>query len=259
MRIPLVVGNWKLNGSLAENESRLLSTVEALREVNQVDVGLCLPYPYLFQAQQLLSNTPVMWGAQNVSQFEQGAYTSCVSAQMVAEFGCQLAILGHSERRIYSAENSAKATVRIKRALDAGITPIYCIGETQAEHAVGDAKSVIETLVLALFDLDTETLKRMSSNGIVIAYEPIWAIGAEYPATIEQAQNMHAWIRGLLANYDAKLAENTRIIYGGSLKPDNAKVLFDMPDIDGGLVGRASLNPHSFAQICIAATDQRSN
>lgn len=255
MRKPIVVGNWKLNGSLADNKARLLATVESLGDMHQLDVGLCLPYPYLFQAQQLLSNTPVMWGAQNVSQFEQGAYTSCVSAKMVAEFGCKLVIVGHSERRLYSAENSTKAVMRIKRALDGGMTPIYCVGETQAEHAAGDAKSVIEAQVLALFGLDTETRQRMQSNGIIIAYEPVWAIGAEHPATPEQAQNMHAWIRGLLANCDAALAESTRIIYGGSLRPDNANALFRIPDIDGGLVGRASLDAQTFAAICSTAAN----
>ncbi|MCL4146194.1 UNVERIFIED_CONTAM: hypothetical protein GTU68_037286, partial [Idotea baltica] len=125
----VVGGNWKLNGSLAENKGRLLATVEAIKGINQVEVGLCLPYPYLFQAQQLLSSTALIWGAQNVSQFVQGAYTSCVSADMVAEFGCQLVIIGHSERRLYSAENSNKAAIRIKRAVDAGVTPVYCIGE----------------------------------------------------------------------------------------------------------------------------------
>lgn len=258
-RKPLVIGNWKLNGSLAVNEQRMLATVEALRGLNQIDVGLCLPYPYLFQAQKLLSNTSVMWGAQNVSQFERGAYTSCVSAAMVAEFGCAFAIIGHSERRLYSAENSGKAVIRIKRAVDAGITPIYCIGETQAEHASGDIKSVIEAQVLALFDLDAATLVRVKSFGIVVAYEPVWAIGAGQAATPEQAQSMHAWIRLLLARHDAELAEKTRIIYGGSLRPDNASALFNMPDIDGGLVGRAALHAKNFAEICVAATDKKSH
>lgn len=255
MRKPLVVGNWKLNGRLAENENRMLATVEALRGVNQVDVGLSLPYPYLFQAQQLLTNTPVMWGAQNVSQFVQGAYTSCVSAAMLAEFDCAFAIIGHSERRLYSAESSAKAAIRVKCAVDADITPIYCIGETKAEHAAGDAKKVIEAQLSALFDLDAATLKRVKTNGIVVAYEPVWAIGAERAAVPEQAQNMHAWIRALLAKYDVDLAEKTRIIYGGSLRPGNASAIFNKPDIDGGLVGRASLKAKTFAQICIAAID----
>lgn len=256
MRRPLVIGNWKLNGSLAENEARMLATVEAVKDIHQVDIGLCLPYVYLFQAQQLLANTNIMWGAQNVSQFEQGAYTACVSAEMVAEFGCQLAIVGHSERRHYSAENSAKAVIRIKRAVNAGITPIYCIGETQAEHAAGGAKKVLAAQVKALFNLDKTSLDNIKSFGLVMAYEPVWAIGADQAATPELAQNMHAFIRDLLSKFDAEFAQKTRIIYGGSVTPENAKALFNMPDIDGGLVGRASLNTASFSQICAAADNE---
>lgn len=255
-RQPLVIGNWKLNGNLAENKARMQAVLDGLGNISQVDIGLCLPYVYLFQAQQLLANSRLLWGSQNVSQFEQGAYTSCVSAEMVAEFGCQLAIVGHSERRHYSAENSAKAVMRIKRAVDAGITPIYCIGETQAEHMAGEANQVIEAQVLALLDLDKTSLKKITSFGLVIAYEPVWAIGADQAATPEFAQKMHALIRGLLAKYDAAFAEKTRIIYGGSVTSCNAKALFDMPDIDGGLVGRASLNAASFTSICVAATQQ---
>lgn len=253
MRKPLVVGNWKLNGSLAENKVRMVETVESLKGLGQVEVGLCLPYPYLFQAQQVLANTAVMWGAQNVSQFVQGAYTACVSANMLAEFGCKIVIIGHSERRLYSTENSAKAVVRIKRAVNAGITPIYCIGESQAEHTAGNAKKVIEAQVEALFDLDTATIKQVKSIGIVIAYEPVWAIGTGLAATPEQAQTMHAFIRAIVAKYDAAFAEKTRIIYGGSLTSENASAIFNMPDIDGGLVGRASLNAESFNKICAAA------
>jgi triosephosphate isomerase (TIM) len=253
MRRPLVIGNWKLNGSLAENEARMQATVEAVKDINQVDIGLCLPYVYLFQAQQLLANTNVMWGAQNVSQFEQGAYTACVSAKMVAEFGCQLAIVGHSERRHYSTENSAKAAIRIKRAVDAGITPIYCIGETLQEHQAGHAKQVIEAQLNALLGLEAASLEKIKAFGLVIAYEPVWAIGADQAATPELVQAMHAFIRGLLAKHDAAFAEKTRIIYGGSLTPENARAIFNMPDIDGGLVGRASLNAVSFSQICAAA------
>lgn len=250
MRRPLVVGNWKLNGSLVDNKIRLLATVDALKSMNQTDIGLCFPYVYLFQAQQLLANTYVMWGAQNVSQFKQGAYTACVSAEMVAEFGCQLAIVGHSERRHYNAENSEKAVIRIKRAVNAGITPIYCIGETQAEHAVGDAKKVLAAQIKALFDLDKASLDNIKSFGLVMAYEPVWAIGSDQAATPELAQNMHAFIRDLLAKQDVNFAEKTRIIYGGSVSPDNAKALFEMPDIDGGLIGRASLDAHAFSSIC---------
>ena len=257
MRTPLNIGNWKLNGRLTENATRLRATVEAVKDIGQVDIGLCLPFVYLFQAQQILNNTNVMWGAQNVSQFQQGAYTACVSAEMVADFGCQLTIVGHSERRHYSAENSEKAVLRIKRAVDAEITPVYCIGETQTEHAAGEAKKVIAAQVMALLDSDKASLEKIKSFGLAIAYEPIWAIGTDQAATPALAQSMHAFIRGLLAKHDVVFAEQTRIIYGGSVTPNNATALFSMPDIDGGLVGRASLNPHTFAAICAAAVNHQ--
>lgn len=254
-RKPFVVGNWKLNGSLAENKTLMQATVDALPGLNQIDVGLCLPYVYLFQAQKILANTPVMWGAQNVSQFVQGAYTACISADMVAEFGCQLAIIGHSERRLYSAETSQKAAVRIKRAADAGIAPIYCVGETQEEHAAGHAKQIIAAQVQALLDLEIASLEKVKSVGLVIAYEPVWAVGAGQAATPELVQSMHSFIRHLLAKHDTEFAKKTRIIYGGSLTPDNAYAIFKMPDIDGGLVGRASLNAQFFAKIILAAVE----
>ena len=257
MRQPLAVGNWKLNGSLAENKIRIQVIVNALENLVHAEVGLCLPYLYLFQVQQLLANTDLLWGSQSVSQFVQGAYTACVSAEMVVEFGCQLVIVGHSERRHYSAENSARAVMRIKRLVDAGITPIYCIGETQSEHAAGDAKQVIEAQLLALLDLDKASLEKVKSFGLVIAYEPVWAIGTGQTATPALAQNMHAFIRGLLAKRDVVFAEKTRVIYGGSVTPDSAKALFTMPDIDGGLIGRASLNAASFATICAAVDGQQ--
>lgn len=254
MRKPLVIGNWKLNGHLAENKMRMQAVADALNNTEAVNVGLCLPYVYLFQAQQVLANTGLLWGSQNVSQFDQGAYTSCISAEMVAEFGCQLAIIGHSERRHYSAENSEKAVLRVQRTIDAGMTPVYCIGETQTEHSAGEAKQVITAQVMALLDLDKLSLEKITSFGLVIAYEPVWAIGTGQAATPVFAQTMHAFIRSLLAKHDTAWAKKTRIIYGGSVTPENAKALFDMPDIDGGLVGSASLSAVSFIAICKAAT-----
>jgi triosephosphate isomerase len=206
----------------------------------------------LFQVQQLLANADLLWGSQNVSQFVQGAYTECVPVETVTEFGCQLPTIGYSEQRHYSAENSAKAVMRIKRAVDAGITPIYCIGETQSGDAAGDAKQVIEAQLLALLDLD-----KVKSFGLVIAYEPVWAIGTGQAATPVLAQNIHAFIRGSLAKHDVVFAEKTRVIYGGSVTPDNAKALLTMPDIDGGHVGRTSLNAAPFATVCAAIDGQQ--
>ncbi len=252
MRKKLIIGNWKLNGGLAENKQRFNATISAVHDFTDIDIGLCVPYPYLFQAQQCLSGTSIKWGAQNVSQFVQGAYTSCVSAEMVAEFGATYALLGHSERRFYTDESSHKAVLRIKRAADAGVTPVYCIGETLEEHQAGHAKDVIDRQLLPLFELDVAAFARAKAVGLVIAYEPVWAIGADIAASPQQAQTMHAYIRDLMAACDADFAAKTRIIYGGSLTPDNAKAIFDMPDIDGGLVGRASLNSQQFSQICAA-------
>ncbi len=256
MRKPLVVGNWKLNGRLAENKNRILALAEAVKNITQVEVGLCLPYVYLFQAQQLLANTGMLWGAQNVSQFVQGAYTACISAEMLAEFGCHLVIVGHSERRHYTAENSQKAVIRIQRAVDAGITPIYCIGETQAEHAAGVAKKVIAAQLSALLGLDELSLQKIFALGLVVAYEPVWAIGTGQAAIPAFVQEMHVFIRRLLAQYDSHFAANVRIIYGGSVSLDNAQSLFAMPDVDGALVGRASLNVDTFAGICAIASQQ---
>ncbi len=249
----LIIGNWKLNGGLAENEARFKAMVAALNGFQSIDIGFCVPYPYLFQAQQELAGSSIMWGAQNVSQFEQGAYTSCVSAKMVAEFGSTFALLGHSERRFYTDESSQKSVLRIKRAAEAGITPIYCIGETLEEHHAGHAQAVVAAQMQPLFDLDAVTLSKVKKVGMVIAYEPVWAIGAKEAALPEQAQAMHAYIRTLMAAYDENFADSMRIIYGGSLNPQNAQAMFAMPDIDGGLVGRASLRAEAFKQICEAS------
>jgi len=253
MKKKLIIGNWKLNGGLEENQTRFKAISTAFEDLTSVDVGICVPYPYLFQAQQCLTGSPIQWGAQNVSQFRQGAYTSCVSAEMVAEFGATYALLGHSERRFYNAESSQKSVLRIKRAAEAGVTPIYCIGETFDEHQAGSAKSVIAAQLQPLFNLDTESLSKAKAVGLVVAYEPVWAIGAKEAATPEQAQTMHAYIRALMAAHDESFAERMRIIYGGSLNPKNAQSILTMSDVDGGLVGRASLNADQLKKICIAS------
>lgn len=249
----LVVANWKLNGGLKQNKARFEAMVKSLNDLHHIDIAVCVPYPYLFQAQQCLSTSNIHWGSQNVSQFEQGAYTSCVSAEMVAEFGSHFAILGHSERRFYNDEGSHKAVLRIQRAAEEGITPIYCIGETLEEHQAGQAKAVIDRQMQPLFEMGADAFNAVKKVNMVIAYEPVWAIGSDQAATPEQVQTMHAYIREHMKKLDAKFAKKLRIIYGGSLNPQNAKGIFDMPDIDGGLVGRASLDIASFKQICEAA------
>jgi triosephosphate isomerase (TIM) len=254
MRQQLVIGNWKLHGSLLENEKLLHAMITHLAEMKNVDCGICLPYPYLFQAQSVLANTDIAWGAQNVSQFVTGAYTASVSANMIADFGCSFAIVGHSERRTYSHESNQTAVIRIKRAVDVGITPIYCVGETLQERDADKTKQVIEAQVLAIFDLDEPTLRRAKAVNLVIAYEPVWAIGTGYAAEPAHIQDTHRFIRALIKKRDAHFAEKVRIIYGGSLTPDNAHSILQMPDIDGGLVGHSALNVLAFKQICKVAS-----
>lgn len=253
-RKQLVIGNWKLHGNLLENDRLLHAIVTHLTEMKNVDCGICLPYPYLFQAQRILANTDIAWGAQNVSQFVTGAYTASVSANMIADFGCSYVIVGHSERRTYSYESNQTAVMRIKRAVDVGITPIYCVGETLKERDADKTKQVIEAQVLAIFDLDDRTLRRTKAANLVIAYEPVWAIGTGYPAAPDHVQEMHAFIRGLIKQYDPYFAEKVRIIYGGSLTPENACSILQMPDIDGGLVGHSALSVPAFKQICNVAS-----
>ena len=254
IRRKLVVGNWKLNGNLASNQALITSLRKRLQGVTTTDIALCLPYTYLFQAQALLSGTNIMWGAQNVSQFEEGAYTSSISAQMVADFDCSFAIIGHSERRALSNESNQKAAKRFVRAASAGITPIYCVGETLEERNSGLAENVVRNQILAItHGLDDAVFEQAKQLDTVIAYEPVWAIGNGQSATPQQAQSMHAFIRDLIARRDKVFAEKVRIIYGGSMTPANAEALLAMPDIDGGLIGRCALLAEEFGEICSVA------
>jgi triosephosphate isomerase len=251
MRRKLVVGNWKLNGNLSENKVLIASLLENLNNLHTTDVAICVPYTYLFQAQALLTGTNIFWGAQNVSQFRDGAHTSSISANMIADFACSFAIVGHSERRALSNESNQKAAKRFARVVNAGITPIYCVGETAEERAEGLAENVVKNQILAItYGLDESTFERAKQVSMVIAYEPVWAIGNGRTASPQQAQDMHAFIRDLIAKIDADFAKKIRIIYGGSMTPDNALALLSMPDIDGGLIGRCSLVAAEFSQIC---------
>jgi triosephosphate isomerase (TIM) len=256
MRKKLVIGNWKLNGNLAFNQTLLTQLKKELAQLHDVDVAVCLPFVYLFQAQQLLTESAITWGAQNVSQYTQGAYTSCVSAKMVAEFNCRYTIVGHSERRALKLESNQVAAKRMLNALDAGITPIFCVGETIEERDEGLAfESVKHQMLSVVYGLDDQQLQKASLLNMVIAYEPVWAIGTGEHATPEQAQAMHAHIRALLAQRDPAFANHVRIIYGGSVTAKNAHALFSMPDIDGGLVGRSALQAKEFSSICQQAQD----
>jgi triosephosphate isomerase len=254
MRRKLVVGNWKLNGGLVKNQSLITGLVNKLKSERDADYAVCVPFTYLFQAQALLTGTNISWGAQNASQFESGAYTSSISANMIAEFGCQYVIIGHSERRTLSNESNQKAARRVARVVEAGLTPIYCVGETLEEHNAGAAKNVVKNQILAItLGLEDGVFENAKKVNMVIAYEPVWAIGNGQAATPRQAQEMHHFIRGLIASIDAEFAQNIRIIYGGSMTPTNAAALLSMADVDGGLIGRCALSADDFSQICIEA------
>ncbi|HET9663158.1 MAG TPA: triose-phosphate isomerase [Burkholderiales bacterium] len=249
MRGKLVAGNWKMNGNLASNEALLRDLIPAISPLSEVQRVVCAPFPYLAQLQQLLSGTGVGWGAQDLCQFSEGAYTGGVSAAMLADFGCRHAIVGHSERRSIFGESDEVVAAKFAAALTAGLTPILCLGESLSEREAGDTEGVVAR------QLDAVTA-RSGAAGLargVIAYEPVWAIGTGKTATPEQAQAVHQFIRGRVASHDKAVAESLLILYGGSVKASNAAQLFGMPDVDGGLIGGASLVADEFAAICRAA------
>ncbi len=248
MRMPLIAGNWKMNGSLALVE-RFGRAFAEMGLAPSVEVALIPPTPYLAAAQQALGATPVALGAQTLSAEPSGAHTGEVSAGMLAEFGVRYVLVGHSERRALYHEDDAAVRARVHAALGAGLTPILCVGETLEERDAGRTEAVVLNQVEAVFDaLDAEGRARS-----VIAYEPVWALGTGHTATPEQAQAVHAAIRARLAAYDANLAETLRLLYGGSMKAENAAELLAQPDIDGGLVGGASLKVDDFLAICQSA------
>ena len=238
----LVAGNWKMNGSLAANEALLA----ALQPVPGVDVALCVPYPYLAQLQRRPSGFEL--GAQDVSEFAAGAYTGEVSAAMLTDFGCRYVIVGHSERRALFGEDDLTVARKASSALSAGLVPIVCVGETLDEREAGEVTAVITRQLAAVADL----LGQEGLSRLVLAYEPVWAIGNGRSATAEQAEEAHAAMRGWLAGQGVD-AGVIRILYGGSVKPDNAAELFAMPNVDGGLIGGASLVADDFMAICRAA------
>jgi triosephosphate isomerase len=249
MRCRLVAGNWKSNGELAANERLLRHLRTGATTLHGVDCAVCVPFPYLFQAQQLLAGSAVTWGAQDVSQFGAGAYTGAVTAAMLREFGCRYVIVGHSERRSHFGENNATVAAKFGAALQAGLTPIVCVGETLQERESG----VMERVVGAQIDAVIGAAGVAALGKAVVAYEPVWAIGTGKTATPEQAQAAHAFIRGRIAAPDAAVASALRILYGGSVKAANAAQLFAQPDIDGGLIGGAALVVEEFVAICRAA------
>jgi triosephosphate isomerase (TIM) len=245
MRRKLVAGNWKMHGSHQANAD-LLAGIQAARPFG-CDVAVCVPFPYLSETAVALAASDVRWGAQDCSVYEQGAYTGEVSAAMLAEFGCRYALVGHSERRQHHAESDQLVADKAKAALARGITPIVCVGETLAQREAGQTDAVVKQQLSAV----VHTLAHCIGE-IVVAYEPVWAIGTGRTATPEQAQQVHALLRAQLAAATPS-ASQMKILYGGSVKPDNAAILFAQPDIDGGLIGGASLKAADFVAICRAA------
>ena len=249
MRSRAVVGNWKLNGTLASNETLLRALVREVPRNTEVACAVCVPSPYLAQVQTLLGGTGIGWGAQDVSRFDKGAYTGEVAAAMVAEFGCRYAIVGHSERRTLFGDTDTLVAEKYAAARRAGLTPIFCVGETLEERERGETQAVLARQVDALLERGGAS----QLDGGIVAYEPVWAIGTGRTATSAQAQEAHAFIRGRIAAKDAAVAGKLPVLYGGSVKAGNAAELFAMPDVDGGLVGGASLVADDFVAIWRAA------
>lgn len=248
MRRTLIAGNWKMNGNLAANAG-LIDGLRAGADALACELAICAPAPYLAQLEDSLSGSGISWGAQDLSVHEEGAYTGEVSAAMLLDFGCRFVIVGHSERRAFHAENNELVAKKAARAVAAGLVPIVCIGETLEQREADQTEAVVTAqLKPVLAELGAQLSK------IVIAYEPVWAIGTGKTATPEMAQQVHELIRKTLAQCDVMAAQNVRVLYGGSMKPDNAKQLLAMPDIDGGLIGGASLKAADFLAIARAGT-----
>ncbi len=246
MKKKLIAGNWKMNGSSASNEA-LVKALAAGMDGKDCLVAVCVPAPYLGQVQALVANTGMDLGAQDVSQHESGAYTGEVSAGMLKDFGVRYAIVGHSERRQYHGETDALVALKAQRALANGITPIVCVGETLAEREAGQTEEVVKRQLAAVIHTNGHCISE-----IVVAYEPVWAIGTGKTASPEQAQEVHAVLRAQLKAATPH-ADRVHILYGGSMNAANAAQLLAQTDIDGGLVGGASLKAPDFLSIVAAA------
>ena len=242
----LIAGNWKMNGSLAANEALLKALIAGTAEV-ACDVAVAVPAPYLAQVQALTAGTAIAVAAQDVSAHESGAYTGEVSVAMLKDFGVRYVLVGHSERRQYHGETDAIVAEKAQRALAAGVTPVVCVGETLQEREAGMTEAVVKRQLAAVIHLNGHCISE-----IVVAYEPVWAIGTGNTATPEQAQQVHAVLRKQLQAATEK-ADTIRILYGGSMNAQNAAQLLAQPDIDGGLIGGASLKADDFLAIIAAA------
>ena len=244
-----VVANWKMHGNLKQNQALLQSYIQTLSNLTHTQVIVCAPYPYLAQLQTMLANTDIAWGAQNMAKNEVGPFTGEVSAEMLRDFGCEYVILGHSERATAYCESDENIAQKLMTAKKHGLTPILCVGETLIEREAG----IQETVVSKQLDTIIKLYGAAAFADTIISYEPIWAIGTGLAATPEQAKTMHKFIRSKIASADKNAAEGVKILYGGSVNPQNAVQLLSMQNIDGGLIGKCSLNAQEFENICCVA------
>lgn len=248
-RRPIVAGNWKMNGSQAESAALLAGIKQGLATVKKAQAVVCPPFVLIPLATKELAGTAAVWGGQNLDTHKSGAYTGEVSGPMLKDFGCVYVIVGHSERRALFGETDQVVAEKFRAAQEAGLTPILCVGELLAEREANQTEVVVARQLDAVLNL--VGVGALANS--VIAYEPVWAIGTGKTASPQQAQEVHHFIRARLAAKDAKVADGLRILYGGSMKGSNAKELISQPDIDGGLIGGASLNAEEFLAICRAA------
>ena len=242
MRTPLVAGNWKMHGNRASNRALLDAVLAGIESLDGVECAVCVPFPYLGEVAERLAKTRLAWGAQNLSEHSQGAFTGEVSAAMLAEFGCRYVLAGHSERRQLYGETDAVVAAKFAALLAHGMTPVLCLGETLEERDAGRTEQVVGRQLEAVIAVNGKN----SLNNAVVAYEPVWAIGTGRTASPEQVQAVHAFLR-------TRVLPATRIVYGGSVKPANAGAIFAMPDVDGGLIGGASLAAGDFIAVVQAA------
>jgi len=246
----IVVANWKMHGNLASNRQLLIDYLDRLSALKSVDIVVCVPYPYLAQAQSMLQGTGIAWGAQNLSKDAVGAFTGEVSANMLNDFGATHVIIGHSERATAYCESDENIAAKFMQAKAHGLVPILCVGETLIEREAG----VMEMVVAKQIDTIINLYGADVFANAVVSYEPIWAIGTGLAASPDQAQSMHEFIRNRIANHNKEAASGLKILYGGSVNPQNAVQLFSMQDIDGGLIGKCSLSAQEFEGICQAAS-----
>ena len=250
MRKPLVAGNWKMHGDMSSTTKLLDGILSGLPTSNSIDIAVFPPFPYLAKAVEILGDSPVQCGAQNMSDSDEGAFTGEVSASMLKDVGCHYVLVGHSERRTLYNEDSATVAQKFCKAQAHGLVPILCVGETLAERDANQTLAVIKAQLDAVL---TQPRGIQGLSQAVVAYEPVWAIGTGKTATPEQAQEIHHSIRQYLAEQDEQIANSIQILYGGSVKPANAAGLFAMADIDGGLIGGAALKADDFLALCAAA------